>query len=72
MYYCWMHGLSQHRNHTSATCLHKADGHKDDATAFKMKGGNHTIASGRTHFEPASKGGRTKSAIAYEEKIYLV
>ena len=47
MYYCWTHGLGPHRNHTSLTCHRKADGHKDDATAFKMKGGNNTISSGR-------------------------
>lgn len=54
MYYCWTHGLSQHRNHTSATCHHKAEGHKDDATAFKMKGGNNTIASGRPRQLPTT------------------
>ena len=47
MYYCWTHGLGPHRNHTSATCHRKAEGHKDNATAFKMQGGNNTIASGR-------------------------
>ena len=47
MYYCWTHGLSPMRNHTSLTCLRKAKGHKDDATAFKMKGGNNTISSSR-------------------------
>jgi hypothetical protein len=46
MYYCWTHGLSSMRNHTSITCLHKAEGHQDDATAFRMKGGNNTITSG--------------------------
>jgi hypothetical protein len=40
MYYCWTHGLSRHSNHTSLTCLHKAAGHQDDATAFHMRGGN--------------------------------
>ena len=47
MFYCWTHGLSPHRNHTSITCLHKAEGHKDNATAFRMQGGNNTISSGR-------------------------
>ena len=47
MYYCWTHGLSPHRKHTSITCLHKAEGHQDDATAFRMRGGNNTISSGR-------------------------
>lgn len=27
MYFCWTNGLGTHRNHTSATCNHKADGH---------------------------------------------
>ena len=47
MYYCWTHGLGQHRNHTSLTCLHKAEGHRDDATAFRMYGGNNTISASR-------------------------
>jgi hypothetical protein len=47
MFYCWTHGLSPHRSHTSITCLHKAEGHKDNATAFRMQGGNNTISSGR-------------------------
>ena len=52
MYYCWTHGLSTNRNHTSATCLNKAEGHKDDATAFKMKGGNNAISAGRARRLP--------------------
>lgn len=55
MYYCWTHGLGTHRNHTSATCNHKADGHKDDATAFKMKGGNNTISTGRPRQLPTTR-----------------
>lgn len=55
MYYCWTHGLGTHRNHTSATCNHKAEGHKDDATAFKMKGGNNTISSGRPRRLPITR-----------------
>ena len=47
MYYCWTHGLSSNRNHTSLTCLNKGTGHIDDATAFRMRGGNNTITSGR-------------------------
>ena len=46
MYYCWSHGLSPNRNHTSISCSHKAEGHRDDATAFRMHGGNNTINSG--------------------------
>ena len=52
MYYCWTHGLSTNRNHTSATCLNKAEGHKDDATAFRMRGGNNTISAGRARRLP--------------------
>jgi len=47
MYYCWTHGLSSNQNHTSATCERKAAGHKDNATAFNMQGGNNKISSGR-------------------------
>ena len=47
MYYCWSHGLSPHRNHTSLSCHNKAEGHQDTATACSMQGGNNTISSGR-------------------------
>ena len=47
MYYCWTHGLNPQRNHTSLTCLHKAEGHRNNATAFHMRGGNNIISSGR-------------------------
>ena len=53
LYYCWSHGLSPNRHHTSATCLHKADGHRNDATAFRMHGGNNTISTGRPRRLPA-------------------
>lgn len=46
MFYCWTHGLGTRSNHTSLTCLNKAEGHQDDATAFRMRGGNNTISSG--------------------------
>lgn len=55
LYYCWTHGLTPHRNHTSLTCHRKAAGHKDDATAFKMKGGNNTISTGRPRTLPAAE-----------------
>jgi hypothetical protein len=29
--YCWTHGHKVNQNHMSATCRHKAAGHKDDA-----------------------------------------
>jgi hypothetical protein len=46
MYYCWSHGLGKNEQHTSATCSNKKEGHKTDATADKMKGGNNTISGG--------------------------
>jgi len=46
MYYCWTHGLSANQHHTSGTCERKASGHKDNATAFHMQGGNNKISSG--------------------------
>ena len=54
MYYCWSHGLSAHRNHTSISCVNKLEGHRDDATAFRMYGGNATISSGRPRRTAAS------------------
>ena len=47
MYYCWTHGLGKNRKHTSATCNNKAEGHKDEATADNMMGGNNKIMSAR-------------------------
>ena len=47
MYYCWAHGLGKNRNHTSATCKNKAEGHKDDATADNMMNGCNKIMTGR-------------------------
>lgn len=44
LYYCWTHGLGSSAEHTSATCEHKAEGHKDDATVFNPKGGSSRIA----------------------------
>jgi hypothetical protein len=41
--YCWSHDLSKNCQHTSATCNHPADGHKREATLYKMMGGNNTI-----------------------------
>jgi hypothetical protein len=39
-YYCWTHGLGKNPKHTSALCENKATGHKDDATADNIQGGN--------------------------------
>jgi hypothetical protein len=38
--YCWTHGLCMNPKHTSATCKNKAEGHKDEATAFNRMGGS--------------------------------
>jgi hypothetical protein len=36
--YCWTHGHKVNQNHTSATCGHKAVGHKDDVTSANTMG----------------------------------
>ena len=38
--YCWTHGHRISREHTSATCAHKATGHRDDAMAANTLGGS--------------------------------
>jgi hypothetical protein len=38
--YCWTHGHRNCREHTSATCFHKAPGHRDEATAANTLGGS--------------------------------
>jgi uncharacterized phage-associated protein len=43
LYYCWTHGLSPNENHWSNTCLHKADGHVNNATVFNMQGGSSNL-----------------------------
>jgi hypothetical protein len=43
MTYCWTHGTSKNRRHTSATCKNKAPGHRDDATATNTLGGSTKI-----------------------------
>jgi len=40
MTYCWTHGTSKNRRHTSATCKTKAPGHCDNATATNTLGGS--------------------------------
>ena len=37
--YCWTHGHRVRKDNTSATCKHKPDGHKNNATAADTKGG---------------------------------
>jgi hypothetical protein len=38
--YCWTHGVTKNPKHTSATCEHHADGHKEKATIFNRMGGS--------------------------------
>jgi hypothetical protein len=38
--YCWTHGHSRNLSHTSQTCLARADGHQEGATASNTLGGN--------------------------------
>jgi hypothetical protein len=42
-YYCWTHGGTYNKNHTSKTCTKKAEGHNCDATFENMLGGNNTL-----------------------------
>ncbi len=42
-YYCWSHGLSTNKDHTSGACTSPADGHQATATLTDMMGGNPTI-----------------------------
>jgi hypothetical protein len=43
IHYCWTHGLTFSAEHTSASCAHKVEGHKDNATLSNMMGGNNKI-----------------------------
>ena len=43
LYYCWSHRYVHDRNHTSATCRNKKDGHKDDADHRNCQGGSTKI-----------------------------
>ena len=44
-FYCWTHGLGRNKEHTSATCNRKSEGHKTDATLDNMMGGSNTIVT---------------------------
>lgn len=57
MAYCHTHGLSTNLAHTSATCTKKAEGHKDDATADNMMGGNRNIQVTRKHGKKGTNNG---------------
>jgi hypothetical protein len=39
-HYCWTHGGFVSKTHTSANCKHPCEGHKTEATADNMLGGN--------------------------------
>jgi hypothetical protein len=43
--HCWTHGLGKNDKHTSAQCNNKATGHKDNAAAANMMGGNNKVMS---------------------------
>jgi hypothetical protein len=42
-YYCWSHGLSTSKDHTSQTCRRPAPNHRKDATLNNMMGGCNLI-----------------------------
>jgi hypothetical protein len=42
-YYCWTHGGTYNKSHTSKTCTKKAEGHNCEATFENMLGGNNTL-----------------------------
>jgi hypothetical protein len=62
MYYCWTHGLGKNRAHTSASCTNKADGHRDEATATNLMGGNDRIMGPRTNNTRRTPTGTTPRA----------
>jgi hypothetical protein len=41
--YCWTHGTSSNKKHSSVTCHHKALGHQDSATSTNKMGGSEKI-----------------------------
>ncbi len=48
LYYCWTHGLSKHKAHTSISCTHPQEGHKKEATLENRLGGVNKISFGRS------------------------
>ena len=38
--YCWTHGRTKNKKHTSATCRNRAEGHKEEATLTNKMGGS--------------------------------
>jgi hypothetical protein len=59
IYYCWTHGMTFNAAHTSATCAHKNEGHKDTATLRNMLGGTNKIPRKRNEraYVPATTQG---------------
>lgn len=43
LYYCWTHGLGFSKNHTSASCTTRADGHVATATFKNPAGGSNKV-----------------------------
>lgn len=39
-FYCWTHGFTNNKDHSSKTCQHKKEGHKAEATKEKQLGGS--------------------------------
>jgi hypothetical protein len=48
LYYCWTHGLSKNKAHTSISCTHPQEGHKKEATLENRLGGVNKISFGRS------------------------
>jgi hypothetical protein len=47
--YCWTHGHKVNQTHTSATCICKAVGHKDNAMTANMMGGSKADKGWNSH-----------------------
>jgi hypothetical protein len=48
LYYCWTHGLSKNKAHTSESCTNPQEGHKKEATLENRLGGVNKISFGRS------------------------
>jgi hypothetical protein len=48
LYYCWTHGLSKNKAHTSESCTHPKEGHQKPATLENRMGGANKISFGRS------------------------
>ena len=60
LYYCWTHGLGTSAQHTSATCLNKAHGHKDNATIFRRYNGSDVISFGKARRNDNGRNGNNR------------